>query len=80
MVELESIAMQLFLLEDRTLGIRGIVYPIQSPYLSIANPQAEIMMWIASKFGLTPASRSRIAAPSSAEPSLFDLLEGGDSQ
>jgi phage terminase small subunit len=35
-------------------------FPIQSPYLSIANRQAEIMMRIASEFGFTPASRSRI--------------------
>lgn len=31
-------------------------YPIQSPYVSIANRQAEIMMRIASEFGFTPAS------------------------
>jgi P27 family predicted phage terminase small subunit len=47
-------------------------YPIQSPYVSIANRQAEIMMRIASEFGFTPASRSRISAPERAEPSLFD--------
>ena len=33
------------------------------------------MMRIASEFGFTPASRSRISTPSSAEPSLFDLME-----
>jgi P27 family predicted phage terminase small subunit len=47
-------------------------YPQQSPYLAIANRQAEIMMRIASEFGFTPASRSRISAPSSVEPTLFD--------
>jgi len=47
-------------------------YPIQSPYVSIANRQAEIMMRIASEFGFTPASRSRISIPSEREPSLFD--------
>jgi P27 family predicted phage terminase small subunit len=31
-------------------------YPVQSPYISIANRQAEIMMRIASEFGFTPAS------------------------
>jgi P27 family predicted phage terminase small subunit len=51
-------------------------YPIQSPYVSIANRQAEIMMRIASEFGFTPASRSRISAPAKAEPSLFDRLPG----
>lgn len=48
-------------------------FPIQSPYLSIANRQAEIMMRIASEFGFTPASRSRISTPEPEEPSLFDL-------
>ena len=31
-------------------------FPIQSPYLAIANRQAEIMMRIASEFGFTPAA------------------------
>ena len=47
-------------------------YPIQSPYVSIANRQAELMMRISSEFGFTPASRSRIAVPRSTEPTLFD--------
>lgn len=55
-------------------------YPVQSPYVSIANRQAEIMMRIASEFGFTPASRSRISAPPSREPSLFDRLDTHDSE
>ena len=51
-------------------------YPIQSPYVSIANRQAEIMIRIAGEFGFTPASRSRIATPSAAVPDLFDMIEG----
>jgi P27 family predicted phage terminase small subunit len=47
-------------------------FPIQSPYVSIANRQAEIMMRIASEFGFTPASRSRISAPLEAPATLFD--------
>ena len=47
-------------------------YPIQSPYLAIANRQAELMMRISAEFGFTPASRSRIATPRPEEPSLFD--------
>jgi len=49
-------------------------YPIQSPYVSIANRQTEIMMRIASEFGFTPASRSRISAAAEDWPqaSLFD--------
>jgi P27 family predicted phage terminase small subunit len=50
-------------------------FPVQSPYLAIANRQTEIMMRIASEFGFTPASRSRIAAPKNGDPSLFDLLD-----
>lgn len=49
-------------------------YPIQSPYVAIANRQAEIMMRIASEFGFTPASRSRIAIPREQEPTLFDSI------
>jgi phage terminase small subunit len=33
---------------------------MQSPYLSHLNKQVEVMMRIASEFGFTPASRSRI--------------------
>ena len=50
-------------------------YPMQSPYVSVANRQAEIMMRIASEFGFTPASRSRIATPPVAERGLFDVLD-----
>jgi P27 family predicted phage terminase small subunit len=46
-------------------------YPIQSPYVSIANRQAEIMMRIASEFGFTPASRSRISIKGAKDPDLF---------
>jgi P27 family predicted phage terminase small subunit len=53
-------------------------YPVQSPYLAIANRQTEIMMRIASEFGFTPVSRSRIAAPAPEEPTLFDGIEQGD--
>jgi P27 family predicted phage terminase small subunit len=52
-------------------------FPIQSPYLAIANRQAEIMMRIASEFGFTPASRSRISAPPPPdELPLFGAAEG----
>jgi P27 family predicted phage terminase small subunit len=50
-------------------------YPVQSPYVSIANRQAEIMMRIASEFGVTPASRSRISAPVSIERDLFSVVQ-----
>jgi P27 family predicted phage terminase small subunit len=53
-------------------------YPIQSPYVAVANRQAEIMMRIASEFGFTPASRSRISTPVTPQPTLFDLPERED--
>lgn len=37
--------------------------PIQSPYLAIANKQAQIMTRAAIEMGFTPASRSRISTP-----------------
>jgi P27 family predicted phage terminase small subunit len=37
-------------------------YPMQSPYIGIANRQAELMIRLASEFGFTPASRSRIVS------------------
>lgn len=55
-------------------------YPVQSPYIAIANRQAEIMLRIASEFGFTPASRSRIATPSTDQPTLFDVPYGEDEQ
>ena len=50
-------------------------FPMQSPYLAIANRQAEIMMRISAEFGFTPASRGRISAPLPAEPTLFDHID-----
>src|SRR3954471_5752093 len=50
-------------------------YPVQSPYVSIANRQAEIMMRIASEFGFTPASRSRISTPAPNDRTLFDVMD-----
>ena len=51
-------------------------FPIQSPYVALANRQAEIMIRIASEFGFTPASRSRISAPSD-QPPLLELFDNG---
>jgi hypothetical protein len=50
-------------------------FPIQSPYVSIANRQAEIMLRISAEFGFTPASRGRIATPKPEAPTLFDGFE-----
>lgn len=53
-------------------------YPQVSPYLAIANKQAEIMIRIASEFGFTPASRSRIAVGSPPALPLFESIENID--
>lgn len=37
--------------------------PMQSPYLAIANKQAQIMTRSATEMGFTPASRSRVSIP-----------------
>jgi len=50
-------------------------YPVQSPYLSTANRQVEIMIRIASEFGLTPASRSRLPNRSKSGPMLLELAK-----
>src|SRR5262249_38369324 len=55
-------------------------YPTQSPYLAIANRQAEIMMRIAAECGFTPASRSRISSPAPEEPTLLDGLGEGETE
>ena len=55
-------------------------FPIQSPYLAIANRQAEIMMRIASEFGFTPASRSRITAPAPDQLPLFGTGQDEESE
>ena len=46
--------------------------PVQSPYLSHLNKQTEIMKRIASEFGFTPASRSRIFSFGQANCLLLD--------
>jgi hypothetical protein len=38
------------------------------------------MMRIASEFGFTPVSRSRISAPQAEEPTLFDALENHETE
>jgi len=46
-------------------------YPIQNPYVGIANTSLQMMHRFLIEFGLSPSSRSRIsveAAPKSADP------------
>jgi P27 family predicted phage terminase small subunit len=35
-------------------------YPMQSPYVAVANKQVDIMVRIAAEFGMSPSSRTRI--------------------
>jgi P27 family predicted phage terminase small subunit len=53
-------------------------YPTQSPYLATVNRQAEIMMRIASEFGFTPASRSRIFSYSQNKSMLLENVDESD--
>jgi P27 family predicted phage terminase small subunit len=48
-------------------------YPIQSPYVSIASKNAEVMIRIAAEFGFTPASRMRLPNQSRGNPLLLEL-------
>ena len=50
-------------------------FPMQSPYLTVANRAMEQMRSLLSEFGMSPASRSRVAGiPQSPEESEFDRL------
>ena len=39
-------------------------YPMQSPYVAVANKQVDIMLRIAAELGMTPSSRTRIRSAS----------------
>ena len=53
-------------------------YPSQSPYLAVVNRQADTMMRIASEFGFTPASRSRIFSFTQKNSLLLDGVDEPD--
>jgi P27 family predicted phage terminase small subunit len=55
-------------------------YLIQSPYLAIANRSLEQMMRILVEFGMTPSSRSRVAAEDYAPASPFEELRNRGSR
>jgi hypothetical protein len=57
---------------DPSPGLAG--YPIQSPYVSIATKQAEIMLRIAAEFGFTPASRARLPKASTCDPQFLNII------
>lgn len=53
-------------------------FPMQSPYLSHLNQQVTTMMKIATEFGFTPASRSRIFSFSQKNSLLLDYKPEDD--
>jgi P27 family predicted phage terminase small subunit len=53
-------------------------YPTQSPYLATVNRQAEIMLRVASEFGFTPASRSRIFSFAKSNSMLLENVDKSD--
>jgi len=54
-------------------------YPMQSPYLAIANKAAEQVRLLLAEFGMTPASRSRVQATTPDDDDEFTrtYLRGG---
>ena len=55
-------------------------YPVQSPYLAVANRHADTMVRIASEFGFTPASRSRIFTFKLKNSLLLDAVNEPDDE
>lgn len=50
-------------------------FPMQSPYLAVANKAIEQMRRLLSKFGMSPASRTRISVePMSEEDAAMEAL------
>lgn len=56
-------------------------FPIQNPYLAVANKAMEQVIRISAEFGLTPSSRTRVAAAPTASAkgnTIESFLAGGD--
>jgi P27 family predicted phage terminase small subunit len=54
-------------------------FPIQNPYLAVANKAMEQMHKLETEFGMTPSSRSRVStgAPNKKANRFLDLIDGG---
>ena len=52
-------------------------FPMQSPYVAVANKQVEIMVRIAAEFGMTPSSRTRIRIGESTPVDPFETFLQG---
>lgn len=68
---------------DKVVKLGAVVrspngFPMQSPYLPIANKAFEQMRRMLIEFGMTPASRSKVTAVSKNGPkNRFDKFKGG---
>jgi P27 family predicted phage terminase small subunit len=49
-------------------------YPMQSPYVAVANKQVDIMVRIAAELGMTPSSRTRIRVGDRAPEDPFETF------
>ena len=49
-------------------------FPMQSPYLAVANKAMDQMRSLLSEFGMSPATRTRVSALPPNEPDEFELL------
>ena len=52
-------------------------YPMQSPYVAVANKQVDIMVRIAAEFGMTPSSRTRIRVGETTTEDPFETFLQG---
>ncbi len=53
-------------------------YPVQNPYVGIANTALDLMRRFATEFGLTPASRSRLHVETNGQPAdAFEAFMAG---
>lgn len=68
---------------DKVVKLGAVVrspngFPMQSPYLPIANKAFEQMRRMLIEFGMTPASRSKVTAVGKSGPkNRFDKFKGG---
>ena len=78
-LEVWACAADLYRKAQEGLGKTGLLVkasntgvPMQSPYLAIANKQAQIMTKAATEMGFTPASRSRVSLPTDVSDNELD--------
>ena len=57
-------------------------FPMQSPYVAVADERVDVMVRIAAEFGMTPCSRTRIRVGDKAPEDPFEvfLQDGGYGQ